>query len=223
VIFADADLSKAIRGAHWGVFSTCGQECVAGSRLFVERSVYEQVLDGLSAEVKKLRVGSGFTPKVHIGPVISERQLERVVGYIQSGKQAGAQVVVGGERMGGELEQGYFLSPTLFAYEDDSLQIAQEEIFGPVAAVTAFDEWDELVMRANSTSYGLAAGVWTKDISKAHRFAQAVKAGTVWINGYDLFDAAAPFGGYKESGFGREMGKEAIDLYTQVKTVWVGL
>jgi acyl-CoA reductase-like NAD-dependent aldehyde dehydrogenase len=223
VIFADADLSKAIRGAHWGVFSTCGQECVAGSRLFVERSVYEQVLDGLSAEVKKLRVGSGFTPKVHIGPVISERQLERVIGYIQSGKQAGAQVVVGGERMGGDLEQGYFLSPTLFAYEDDSLQIAQEEIFGPVAAVTAFDEWDELVMRANSTSYGLAAGVWTKDISKAHRFAQAVKAGTVWINGYDLFDAAAPFGGYKESGFGREMGKEAIDLYTQVKTVWVGL
>jgi acyl-CoA reductase-like NAD-dependent aldehyde dehydrogenase len=223
VIFADAELHKAIRGAHWGVFSTCGQECVAGSRLFVERSIYDQVLEGLSAEVKKLRVGNGFTPKVHVGPVISERQMERVLGYIESGKQAGAQVLVGGERMGGELEKGFFLSPTLFSYEDDYMQIAQEEIFGPVAAVTAFDDWDELVMRANATPYGLAAGVWTKDIYKAHRFARAVKAGTVWINGYDLFDAAAPFGGYKESGFGREMGKEAIELYTQVKTVWVGL
>ena len=223
VIFADADITKAIRGAHWAVFSTCGQECVAGSRLFVERPAYEQVLEGLSAEVKKLRVGNGFTPKVHVGPVISERQMERVMGYIESGKQAGAQVVVGGERMGGEFERGYFLSPTLFTYEDDYLQIAQEEIFGPVAAVTAFDDWDELVMRANATSYGLAAGIWTADISKAHRFAQAVKAGTIWINGYNLFDAAAPFGGYKQSGFGREMGKDAIELYTQVKTVWVGL
>jgi acyl-CoA reductase-like NAD-dependent aldehyde dehydrogenase len=223
VIFADADLSKAIRGAHWGVFSTCGQECVAGSRLFVERPVYEQVVEGLTAEVKKLRVGNGFTPKVHVGPIISERQMERVMGYIDSGKQAGAQILVGGERMSGEFEKGYFLSPTLFTYEDDYMQIAQEEIFGPVAAVTAFEDWDELVMRANATHYGLAAGVWTKDISKAHRFAQAVKAGTVWINGYDLFDAAAPFGGYKQSGFGREMGKEALELYTQVKTVWVGL
>ena len=223
VIFADADLSKAIRGAHWGVFSTCGQECVAGSRLFVERTVYDQVVEGLSAEVQKLRVGNGFTPKVHIGPVISERQMERVIGYIESGKQAGAQVLVGGERMGGEYEKGYFLSPTLFTYEDDYMQIAQEELFGPVAAVTAFEDWDELVMRANATPYGLAAGVWTRDISRAHRFARAVKAGTVWINGYDMFDAAAPFGGYKESGFGREMGKEAIELYTQVKTVWVGL
>ena len=125
--------------------------------------------------------------------------------------------------MGGELAGGYFLSPTIFTHHDDSLKIVQEEIFGPVVAVSAFEDWEELIHRINRTRYGLAAGVWTQDISKAHRFAQAVKAGTVWVNGYGYFDAAAPFGGYKESGFGREMGKEALELYTQVKTVWVGL
>lgn len=223
VIFADADLPKAIRGATWAIFSTAGQECVAGSRLFVERPVYQEVVDGLSAEAKKIRVGNGFTPKVHIGPIISDRQLERVMGYIESGRKSGAQVITGGERLGGELERGFFLSPTVFSYEDDSLPFIKEEIFGPVAAVTPFDTFDEVVQRANDTRYGLAAGVWTRDIHKAHRFAQAVQAGTVWINGYDLFDAAAPFGGFKQSGFGREMGKEALELYTQVKTVWVGL
>ena len=223
VIFADADMGKAVKGALWAIFSTSGQECVAGSRLFVERPAYQQVLDGLAAEAQKIRVGSGFTPKVHIGPLVSGRQLERVMGYIESGRNEGAKVVAGGERLGGVLTGGYFLAPTVFSYEDDNLALAQEEIFGPVAAVTPFDDWDEVVTRANSTRYGLAAGVWTQDISKAHRFARAVKAGTVWINGYGLFDAAAPFGGYKESGFGREMGQEALDLYTQTKTVWVGL
>jgi len=223
VIFADANLSKAVRGAFWAVFSTSGQECVAGSRLFIERAVYEQVLEGLSAEAQKIRVGSGLTPKVHIGPLISEHQLERVLGYIASGRSGGAQVFKGGERLGGELASGYFLSPTIFTHQDDSLAIVQEEIFGPVVAATAFDDWDELVQRANAVRYGLAAGVWTQDISKAHRFAHTVKAGTVWINGYGYFDAAAPFGGYKESGFGREMGQAAMELYTQVKTIWVGL
>jgi acyl-CoA reductase-like NAD-dependent aldehyde dehydrogenase len=223
VIFADANLDKAIRGANWAVFSTSGQECVAGSRLFVERPVYEQVVSGLAAEAQKIRVGNGFTPKVHIGPLISERQLQRVMGYITDGRSSGAHIVTGGERLGGELAGGYFLSPTIFTHQDDSLSLVQEEIFGPVAAVTAFDDWDELVERANATRYGLAAGVWTQDIRKAHRYAHSIKAGTVWINGYGHFDAAAPFGGYKESGFGREMGKEAIELYTQVKTVWVGL
>lgn len=223
VIFADADPAKAIKGAIWAVFSTAGQECVAGSRLFVERPVYEQVLEGLAGEAKKIRVGNGFAQKVHIGPLVSERQLERVIGYIDEGRSAGAQVVTGGERLGGEFERGYFLAPTIFSSEDDDLSIMREEVFGPVAAVTAFDDWDELVHRANDTRYGLAAGVWTQNLSKAHRFAQAVHAGTVWINSYGLFDAAAPFGGYKESGFGREMGKEALDLYTNSKTVWVGL
>jgi acyl-CoA reductase-like NAD-dependent aldehyde dehydrogenase len=223
VIFADADMSRAIKGANWAVFSTAGQECVAGSRLFVERPVYEQVLEGLASEAQKVRVGNGFTPRVHIGPIVSERQLERVTGYLTNGKQAGAQVVTGGERLGGDLANGYFLPPTIFAHQDDSLAIVREEIFGPVVAVTAFDLWDELIQRANQTRYGLAAGVWTRDISKAHRFAHAVQAGTVWVNGYGLFDAAAPFGGYKESGFGREMGKAALELYTQVKTVWIGM
>ncbi len=222
VIFADADLSRTIRGATWAVFSNTGQECVAGSRLFVERSVYDQVVEGLAAESQKIRVGSGFG-NAHLGPVVSQAQLDRVLGYIQSGQSGGAQVVAGGERLGGELANGYFLPPTVVAHQDDTLQMVQEEIFGPVVAVTAFDDWDELVTRANNTQYGLAAGVWTRDISRAHRFAAAVKAGTVWINQYGLIDAAAPFGGYKESGFGREMGKDALELYTQVKSVWVNL
>jgi acyl-CoA reductase-like NAD-dependent aldehyde dehydrogenase len=223
VIFADADLGKAVKGATWAVFSTAGQECVAGARLFVERPVYSEVLEGIAAEAQRIRVGNGFEPKVHIGPVVSDTQIDRILGFIESGRQGGARVVAGGERLGGELSSGYFLAPTVFAHEEDALPIVQEEIFGPVVAVTAFDSWEELVQRANSTRYGLAAGVWTQDVSRAHRFAQAVKAGTVWINGYGMIDPAAPFGGYKQSGIGREMGKEAIDLYTQVKTVWVGL
>lgn len=218
VIFADADLTAAVRGAQWAVFSTAGQECVAGSRLFVERPVYEEVVSGLKLNVEKMIVNHGFAEKVHVGPVISEQQLERVKGYIDEGKKGGAELVTGGDRIAGH---GYFLKPTVFAYQDDTLKLVQEEIFGPVAAVTVFDSFDELISRANATQYGLAAGVWTRDIGKAHRYAHAVQAGTVWINGYGMIDPAAPFGGYKMSGFGREMGKEAIDLYTQVKTVWV--
>jgi acyl-CoA reductase-like NAD-dependent aldehyde dehydrogenase len=218
VIFADADLASAVRGAQWAVFSTAGQECVAGTRLFVERPVYDQVLAGLKSNVEKMVVDHGFAEKVHVGPVISEQQLERVSSYIAEGKQGGAELVTGGDRVG---SAGYFLEPTVFAYTDDSLKLVQEEIFGPVATVTAFDSFDELILRANATQYGLAAGVWTRDIGKAHRYAHAIQAGTVWINGYGMIDPAAPFGGYKMSGFGREMGKEAIDLYTQVKTVWV--
>jgi len=221
VIFADSDIPAAIRGAQWAVFSTAGQECVAGTRLFVERGVYDQVLEGLTANVGKMVVDHGFAEKVHVGPVISAEQLERVSGYIEEGKKAGAEVHIGGERVGDALKDGYFLKPTVFSYSDDSLRLVQEEIFGPVAAVTAFDDEDELIARSNATQYGLAAGVWTRDIGKAHRYAHAVQAGTVWINGYGMIDPAAPFGGYKMSGFGREMGKEAIDLYTQVKTVWV--
>jgi acyl-CoA reductase-like NAD-dependent aldehyde dehydrogenase len=221
VIFADADMAAAIRGAQWAVFSTAGQECVAGTRLFVERPVFDQVLDGLKINVEKMVVDHGFAEKVHVGPLITAEQLERVSGYIAEGKKGGAQIVTGGERLGDGLKDGYFLKPTVFSYTDDSLRIVQEEIFGPVAAVTPFDSEEELIARSNASQYGLAAGVWTRDIGKAHRYAHAVQAGTVWINSYGMIDPAAPFGGYKMSGFGREMGKEAIDLYTQVKTVWV--
>jgi acyl-CoA reductase-like NAD-dependent aldehyde dehydrogenase len=221
VIFADADLDRSVKGATWAVFSTAGQECVAGSRLFVERAVYDEVLEGLAGQANRMRVGSGFTENVHIGPLISETQLGRVLSYIDSGTKSGAEVISGGERLVGELAAGYFMQPTVFAHQDDTLEIVKAEIFGPVVAVTAFDSWDELVSRSNDTRYGLAAGVWTRDIGKAHRFAQAVQAGTVWVNSYGLFDPAAAFGGYKESGFGREMGREGLDLYTQVKTVWV--
>jgi acyl-CoA reductase-like NAD-dependent aldehyde dehydrogenase len=221
VIFANADMNAAIRGAQWAVFSTAGQECVAGTRLFVERPVYNQVLAGLKENVDKMIVDHGFADKVHVGPLVSAQQLERVSAYITEGENSGAQVITGGGRLGDGLKDGYFIKPAVFSYEDDSLKLVREEIFGPVAAVTAFDTWDELIERANNTMYGLAAGVWTRDVGKAHRYAHAVQAGTVWINGYGMIDPAAPFGGYKMSGFGREMGKEAIDLYTQVKTVWV--
>ena len=221
VIFVDADLAAAIRGAQWAAFSTAGQECVAGSRLFVERGVYHEVVEGLKLNVEKMVVNHGFAEKVHVGPLISKFQLERVNGYISEGKKAGAEVITGGERLGDGFKGGYFLSPAVFAYQDDELKLVKEEIFGPVAAVTAFDGEEELIARSNSTQYGLAAGVWTRDIGKAHRYAHAVQAGTVWINGYGMIDPAAPFGGYKMSGFGREMGKEAADLYTQIKTVWV--
>ncbi|HEX6305301.1 MAG TPA: aldehyde dehydrogenase family protein [Anaerolineales bacterium] len=223
VICADADISKAIKGATWAGFSTAGQECVAGSRLFIERPVYDDILQGLSEQANRLRVDHGFAEKVHVGPIISQQQLDRILSYIESGEQSGAHVVAGGERLGDEKAGGYFISPTVFSHQDDDLKIVKEEIFGPVIAATPFDSWEELVNRANNSSYGLAAGIWTGDVSKAHRFAQQVEAGTVWINGYGLFDAAAPFGGYKQSGFGREMGKDAIELYTQVKTVWVGI
>ena len=223
VIFADADVEAAIKGAHWACFSSTGQECTAGTRLFVEASIYDQVVDGLVEQAGRVRLGSGFGDKVHLGPIISERQLERILGFVEQAKQGPAELLAGGQRLGGELAEGNFLGPTIFAHDDDSLALVQEEVFGPVLAITRFEDWDELVSRANNTRYGLAAGVWTSNLSKAHRFANAVKAGTVWVNTYGLYDAAAPYGGYKQSGFGREMGKEALDLYSQLKTVWVGL
>ena len=166
VIFADAEMEKAIKGSLWAVFSTTGQECVAGSRLFVERHVYHEVLSSLTEQASRLRVNHGFAEKVHIGPVISQQQVDRIVDYIDSGKQAGAELVTGGERLGGDFAKGYFLPPTIFSHERDDLKIIQEEIFGPVAAITPFDSWEELIQRVNVTRYGLAAGIWTQDISK---------------------------------------------------------
>lgn len=219
VVFADADMSKTVKGAMWAVFGNTGQMCTAGSRLFVERPVYEQFVEELSTATTAIKVGHGWD-KSHIGPVVSREQMTRVLGYINQGKKAGVHIARGGTRMG---DSGYFVEPTIITHDQsqDTLPLIQEEIFGPVVAVTPFDKWQEVVERANATEYGLASGIWTQDLSKAHRLADALQAGTVWVNSYNLFDAASPFGGYKSSGFGREMGKEAIDLYTQVKSVWV--
>ncbi len=222
VIFDDADLKAVMKGVHWSSFYNTGQECTLGSRLYVHRKVYDQVLEGLKVNAQKLTLANGLTSP-DLGPMVSEKQMNTVLDYIASGQEEGAELITGGARATGELSNGYFIPPTIFSHNDDQLKIVQEEIFGPVVSVSPFEDFEEIVHRANDTRYGLAAAVWTKDISKAHRFANACKAGTVWINAYDLFDPAVPFGGYKESGIGKEMGKSAIDLYTQEKAVWVAL
>lgn len=222
VLFADADLDAALASLTWSSFYNTGQECTLGSRVYVEAPIYEKVVEALRESGRGLRIGHGLS-NPDLGPLISELQMQRVLGYIDAGREQGARIISGGERIQGDLSSGYFLPPTIFAHEDDALSIVQEEIFGPVVAISPFEGYAEAIRRANHSIYGLAAAVWTQDIKKAHRFAEDVKAGVVWLNGYDLFDAAAPFGGYKQSGIGREMGKSAIELYTQEKAVWVSL
>lgn len=223
IIFPDADLKFAVRGAMNAIFFNQGQVCTAGSRLFVHKAVFEQVLSGLSDAASKMKLGAGIDPATEMGPLVSQEQLERVTGYIATGKREGATATTGGERVGGELANGYFVQPTVFNGVSDSMTIAREEIFGPVVVALPFEEVEEVAARANSTIYGLAAGIWTNDVKKVHRVAAALKAGVVWVNTYNQFDAAAPFGGYKQSGYGREMGHAVLDAYTQTKTVWVNL
>jgi acyl-CoA reductase-like NAD-dependent aldehyde dehydrogenase len=221
IIFPDADLKFAVRGAINAIFFNQGQVCTAGSRLFVEKSVYDQVLSSLADSAAKMKLGNGMDSATDMGPVITEEQLNRVMGYIEAGKSEGARVATGGERANGDLSNGYFIKPTVFDGASDSMKIAQEEIFGPVVVALPFEDIDDLAARANKSIYGLAAGVWTSDVKKAHKMAAALKAGVVWVNTYNMFDAAAPFGGYKQSGYGREMGHAVLDAYTQVKTVWI--
>ena len=216
IIFADADLAAAIPGAASAIFFNHGQCCCAGSRLYVHKSVYDEVVEGVSNEAKQIHLGSGFDPSTQMGPLVSQEQLDRVCGYIDAGRKEGAQMVTGGKRHG---DQGYFVEPTVFAQTKPAMKIVQEEIFGPVVTAMPFDDPDEVLTQANDTTYGLAAAVWTRDVSKAHRLAKRIKAGTVWINCYNVFDAALPFGGYKESGWGREMGRAAVELYTESKAV----
>jgi aldehyde dehydrogenase (NAD+) len=218
IVFADSDLDAAVEGAYFGLFFNQGQCCCAGSRLFVEQSIHEKFVDKVLAKAKKRKVGDPFDPTTEQGPQVSEEQFQKVMGYIESGKQSGAKMLCGGGRVG---ERGYFIEPTVFDNVNDDMQIAQEEIFGPVMSVIPFKDVEEVVRRANGTAYGLAAAVWTRDIAKAHGIANRIRAGTVWVNCYDVFDAAAPFGGFKQSGIGRELGEYGLSNYTEVKTVTV--
>jgi phenylacetaldehyde dehydrogenase len=216
VVFQDSDLDTAIAGAASAIFFNHGQCCCAGSRLYVERPVFDQVVEGVSAKAKKIKVGSGLDPSTHMGPLVSEEQLQRVCNYLEIGMAEGAKAASGGHKIGGK---GYFVEPTVLVDTKDYMKVVQEEIFGPVVAAIPFDNPEELLPRANDSVYGLAAGIWTRDISKAHKLAAMLRAGTVWINCYNIFDAALPFGGYKQSGWGREMGKDVLELYSQTKAV----
>jgi aldehyde dehydrogenase (NAD+) len=224
IVLEDADLDAAARGAFAGIFYNNGQCCTAGSRLLVHESVKDELLAKLVDRAGKMQPGDPLDPKTRMGPVISQEQMERVLGYIEKGRSEGAEVLVGGGRAAynGE-ERGFWVQPTIFDGVLPAHCIAQEEIFGPVLAVMTFADDDEALATANSSIYGLAAGVWTRDIKRAHRFARELEAGTVWINTYHPGDAASPFGGYKQSGFGRELGQYSLDLYTQIKSVWVDL
>jgi aldehyde dehydrogenase (NAD+) len=222
IVFADADLDIAVAGAGMAVFANSGQICSAGTRLFVERQVYDEFTGRVAEFGKGLQVGNGTDPKTQIGPLVSEQQLDRVTGYLSLGKEEGARPLSGGDRlMEGPLAKGYFVPPTVFADVRDDMRIAQEEIFGPVLSAIPFNDVDEVVQRANATPFGLGSGVWTRDVNKAHRLAKGIRAGSVWVNCYQAMDPAMPFGGYKMSGYGRESGLQHLEEYLNVKAVWI--
>jgi aldehyde dehydrogenase (NAD+) len=222
IVFADADLDAAVPGTAMGVFNNAGQICHAGSRLFVQAGVYEEFLDRFAEFGQALRVGNGLDPDTQIGPVVSAQQLDRVTGYIDAGRRAGATVVIGGDRLtDADHAAGYFIPPTVFTGVDAGMSILRDEIFGPVVSVLPFDDVDDVAVQANATIFGLASGVWTRDVGTAHRLAEAIHAGTVWVNCYSIYDPGVPFGGYKMSGYGKEGGTQQVDEYLNTKTVWI--
>jgi aldehyde dehydrogenase (NAD+) len=223
IVFADADLEAAIRGATSGIFYGKGEVCAAGSRLLVQREVHDEVVQKLVGRAKKLVPGDPLKPDTRMGALVSREQKEKVLSYIRSGQEEGARLVTGGAEASVDGGKGFFVEPTVFDDVRNDMTIAREEIFGPVLSVITFGDLEEASQIANDTPYGLAAAVWTRDIGKAHRLAREIKAGTVWINSYNLYDSASPFGGYKQSGYGRDLGMHALEGYTQVKSVWVSL
>jgi acyl-CoA reductase-like NAD-dependent aldehyde dehydrogenase len=223
IVLPDADMEAAIRGATIGIFYGKGEVCAAGSRLLLDRSIKDAFMEKLVARTKKMMPGDPLDPKTRLGAISSKSQLERVLRYVDTAKKEGAALVAGGARADIGTGRGYFMQPTIFDGVTPQMTIAREEVFGPVLATIEFSDLDEAIARANDSPYGLAAAVWTKDIKKAHYVARRLQAGTVWVNTYNVYDTAAGFGGYKQSGFGREMGVHALEHYTQVKTVWVDL
>jgi aldehyde dehydrogenase (NAD+) len=220
IVFADADLDEAIEGSHFALFFNQGQCCCAGSRLYVESKCYDEFVEKSVARARRRTVGDPFDERTEQGPQVDQEQLDKVLKYIEAGKAEGGSLLHGGNRVG---SKGYFIEPTVFADVKDEMQIAREEIFGPVMSIIRFDSLDEVVQRANNTKYGLAAAVWTRDIQKANAIARNVRAGTVWVNCYDVFQMGAPFGGFKHSGMGRELGEYGLQQYTEIKTVTVKL
>jgi aldehyde dehydrogenase (NAD+) len=223
IVFADSDLDSAVKGAINGIFYGKGEVCNAGSRLFVESKVKDEFLEKLVGRAKKMQPGDPLDPKTRMGAIVSQEQMQTVLGYIEAGKKEGAKLIAGGNRVSVDGGKGFFIEPTIFGDVKNEMKIAQEEIFGPVLATLTFDDIDQVVQSANQNAYGLAAAVWTRDVKKAHTVSRLLRAGTVWINTYGVMDASLPFGGYKSSGFGRELGANALEHYTEVKTVWMNL
>jgi aldehyde dehydrogenase (NAD+) len=223
IVFADSDIDSAVKGAITGIFYGKGEVCNAGSRLFLESKVKDEFTEKLVARASKMRPADPLDPKTRMGAIVSQEQMQTVLGYIETGKKDGAKLVAGGNRVTVDGGKGFFIEPTIFGDVKNDMTIAREEIFGPVLSVLTFDDVDEVVEHANNNPYGLAAAVWTRDVKKAHSVSRRLKAGTVWINTYGLMDASLPFGGYKSSGFGRELGARALEHYTETKTVWLNM